>query len=85
MGAKKDDYAALGILENRRFDKTGEFHGVNLSGGQLIDGGYQPIPIDELHDGTLQVHSASLNLNLRWEGGDLMFYESCHRAAHRYP
>ena len=75
VGAKRDDYAALGILEYWRFDKTGEFHGAKLAGDQLIDGRYHPIPIDELDDGNLQGHSAALNLNLLWEGGELVFYD----------
>ena len=68
---KRDEYAALGILEYWRFDKTGEFHGVRLAGDRLVDGGYQPIPIDELDSGNLEGYSAVLNLNLRWENGRL--------------
>ena len=75
VGEKRDDYAALGILEYWRFDKTGEFHGVRLAGDQLVDGAYQPMPIEELDGGNLQGHSAALGLNLRWEGGELVFYD----------
>ena len=75
MGAKRDDYAALGISEYWRFDKTGEFHGAKLAGDQLINGSYQPIQIDELDDGSLQGHSAALDLHLRWESGELAFYD----------
>ena len=74
-GPKRDDYAALGILEYWRFDATGEFHGARLAGDRLVDGIYQPIPIDELTDGSLQGHSAALNLTLRWERGQLGWYD----------
>ena len=75
VGAKRDEYAALGIFEYWRFDKTGEFHGLRLAGDRLVDGAYQPIPIDELEDGSLEGHSAALNLNLRWEQGQLGWYD----------
>ena len=75
VGAKWDGYAALGILEYWRFDKTGEFHGVRLAGDRLVDGAFQPIPIDELDNGSLEGHSVALNLNLRWERDELIFYD----------
>ena len=75
VGAKRDDYAALGILEYWRFDKTGEFHGARLAGDRLVGGAYQPIPIDELDDDVLQGYSAVLNLVLRWEHGQLGWYD----------
>ena len=74
-GPKREDYAALGILEYWRFDPTGEFHGARLAGDRLVDGIYQPIPIDELPDGSLQGHSVALNLTLRWERGQLGWYD----------
>ena len=44
-GAKRDDYAALGIAEYWRFDETGEYHGARLAGDRLVQGRYEPIPI----------------------------------------
>ena len=76
-GAKRVDYARLGILEYWRFDKTGEFHGTRLVGDRLVDGRYEPMEIVDIGDGILQGHSAVLNLNLRWEGGRL----GCHDPA----
>ena len=67
VGAKRVDYAALGIPEYWRFDETGEFHGAKLAGDRLVNGRYEPIPIEELPDGSLQGYSAMLNLYLRWE------------------
>ena len=75
VGDKRDDYAALGILEYWRFDKTGEFYGARLAGDRLVDGAYEPIPIDELDDDVLQGYSAALNLILRWEQGQLGWYD----------
>ena len=74
-GPKRDDYAALGIVEYWRFDETGEFHGAKLAGDRLVDGMYQPIQIDELDDGVLQGYSAVLNLILRSEQGQLGWHD----------
>ena len=79
-GPKRDDYAALGALEYWLFDKTGEHHGARLAGYRLVDGEYVSIDIEELPDGGLQGYSTALNLNLRWEGGELVF---CDPATNR--
>ena len=72
---KRDDYAALGIGEYWRFDETGQHHGVRLAGERLVEGEYAAIDIEELPDGSLQGYSAALGLNLRWTGGELVFYD----------
>ena len=76
-GDKRDDYAALGIPEYWRFDETetGRWHGTRLAGDRLAGGRYRPIPIEQLADGSLQGHSQVLNLNLRWERGQLGWYD----------
>ena len=74
-GPKRDDYAALGILEYWRFDPTAEFHGTKLAGDRLVDGMYQPIPIEQLDDDVLQGYSAALNLILRWEQGKIAWHD----------
>ena len=74
-GAKFDDYAALKVLEYWLFDKTGEYYGTRLAGYRLVDGEYVSIDIEELPDGGLQGYSAALNLNLRWERGELVLYD----------
>ena len=56
-GAKRQDYAALGISEYWRFDETGQHHGVRLAGDQLVGDRYRPITIEQLPDGTLQGYS----------------------------
>ncbi len=72
---KREDYAALGIGEYWRFDKTGEFHGTRLAGDMLVDGQYVAIEIEELPGGSLQGYSPVLDLYLRWEAGELLFYD----------
>ena len=85
LGAKRDDYAALGISEYWRFDKTGEFHGAKLAGDQLIDGIYQPIQIDELDDGSLQGTQHGTGPVLAVGRRRVGLPRSRHRATHRYP
>ena len=74
-GAKRDDYAKLGIPEYWRFDETGQYHGARLAGDRLVDGVYVPIQIDQLSDDVLQGHSRMLNLLLRWDNGVLGLYD----------
>ena len=72
---KRDYYASLGIPEYWRFDETGQSHGTRLAGERLVDGEYQPLDIETLEDGSLQGYSAVLNLFLRWENGQLGWYD----------
>ena len=74
-GAKRDDYARLGILEYWRFDKTGQHHGTRLAGDRLENGVYVPIDIDQLSEDVLQGYSEALGLYLRWEHGDLGWHD----------
>ena len=72
---KRNDYAVLEILEYWRFDETGRYHGVRLAGDRLVDGEYQPIDIEQVQEGILQGYSAVLNLNIRWEHGQLAWHD----------
>ena len=74
-GPKRDDYEALGVREYWRFDETGAYHKTRLAGDRLVDGRYEPIPIEELPGGILQGYSAALNLYLRWERGRLAWHD----------
>ena len=74
-GDKRVYYADLGIPEYWRFDKTGEYHGARLAGDRLVGGEYVAMPIEELPDGSLQGYSAALGLNIRWEEGEIVFYD----------
>ena len=74
-GPERRDYAAIGVAEYWRFDRTGEYHGARLAGERLVDGVYVAIDIEELPDGSLQGYSPVLDLYLRWEAGELVFYD----------
>ncbi len=75
VGEKRVAYAAAGILEYWRFDETGQYHRARLAGDRLVDGRYVPIDIRELPDGSLEGYSTVLNLYLRWENGQLSWYD----------
>ena len=60
---------------DRRFDETGQFHGTRLAGDSLVNGQYEPLPIEALTDGSLQGYSTILSLNLRWTEGQLGWYD----------
>ena len=66
-GAKRTDYAALGILEYWRFDKTGHLHGARLAGDILDGDPYRPIPTEEVASGIFQGYSPAQNLMIRWD------------------
>lgn len=72
---KRETYAALGIPEYWRFDETGAFHGDRLAGDQLEHGTYRSIPITTLEEGVLQGYSRVLNMDLRWEAGQLKWHD----------
>ncbi len=74
-GRKRRAYAALGVPEYWRFDETGSYHGTRLAGDRLVEGRYEPFPINELPGGRLQGYSPILNLYLRWEKGQLEWYD----------
>ena len=68
-------YAALGIPEYWRFDETGEHHGQRLAGDRLVGDRYESIEIVESADGSLEGYSEVLELYLRWEAGQLKWYD----------
>ena len=73
---KRDGYAALGVLEYWWFDPSGgSYQGAPLAGDRLVEGSYEPIPIDQIDDETLQGYSTVLDLYLRWEHGQLGWYD----------
>ena len=75
VGPKRGEYAALGVREYWRFDNTGEFHGERLAGDRLAGDRYEPIAIVELSPDVLQGESEALGLWLRWEDGELGWYD----------
>ena len=72
---KRDFYARHGVVEYWRFDEEDRPNRVKLAGDRLVEGGYEPVAIEELPDGVLQGYSAALNLYLRWEQGELRLHD----------
>ncbi len=84
VGAKRDDYASLGIPEYWRFDETGgRFQGAPLAGDRLAGQEYGPIAIDTLEEGVHQGYSAVLGVNIRWVRGQLEWHDP--RTGRRIP
>ena len=50
-------------------------HGAQLAGDRLVDNVYVPVTIEELPGGVMEGYSAVLNLHLRWEQGQLAWYD----------
>ena len=71
---KRDAYAELGIAEYWRFDETARRR-PRLAGDRLVEGEYQPFPIELLPDGVLQGYSPALDLYLRWDLGRLQWHD----------
>ena len=73
---KRDYYEAMGVGEYWRFDSSGgRWHSAALAGDLLVDGAYQPIPIEERADGTFRGYSPALRLELRWEDDNLRWWD----------
>lgn len=73
---KRDGYCALGVPEYWRFDPSGgEYQGAPLAGDRLVEGAYEALPIEQLDIDVHQGYSAVLNLHLRWERGQLGWYD----------
>ncbi len=64
---KRDAYAAYGIGEYWRFDRTGgRFHDAPLAGDTLIDGSYTPIRLTRGSDRLIWGRSPTLEPDLVW-------------------
>ena len=72
---KRDGYAGYGVTEYWRFDPSGgQYHDRPLAGDTLVEGQYEPIPIN-VESGVHWGHSAVLGLDLYWQDGNLRFYD----------
>ena len=74
------DYANFGVMEYWLFDPDwGQRYATGLAGWTLVNGRYEPIPINqyttEMHYG----HSAVLELQVCWEYGALRWYDPSAR------
>ena len=68
---KQDDvekpklYASLGAQEYFQYDPTADYLNPQLKGCHLVDGNYQPLPLQVTADQTPFIHSAVLGLDLQ--------------------
>ena len=73
--SKRVAYARYGVREYWRFDDSGgDYHDVALAGDRLVDGEYEPIPIEWLDDERARGYSQALGVYVCWEYGELRFY-----------
>ncbi len=75
QGAKREEYAALGIPEYWRFDQASGRNRVRLAGDRLEGDEYRPIAVEEPEEGVVQGYSSVLDLHLRWEQGQLSWID----------
>ena len=72
---KRSDYERYGVQEYWRFDSSGgDYHDAALAGDRLVDGRYEPIPIEWLDDNCCRGYSDALGLYLCWDDGELRWY-----------
>ena len=65
---KREGYAALGVREYWRFNSgVGPRDFPRLSGDRLVDGRYEPLPIEEWEPGRYRGYSETLRLYVCWE------------------
>ena len=73
---KRASYAEYGVAEYWRFDRSGgQYHDRPLSGDHLVNGRYEPLPLDTGADGVIRGSSPVLGLELHWDTGQLRFYD----------
>ena len=72
---KRAAYADLEIPEYWRFDDVDDIKYTKLAGDRLAGDEYRPLPIEQLADGAVQGYSPVLDLHLRWELGELRWYD----------
>ena len=73
---KRAIYAEYGVAEYWCFDRSGgQYHDRSLSGDRLVNGRYEPLPLDTGADGVIRGYSPVLGLELHWDAGQLRFYD----------
>ena len=78
---KRDTYASFGVSEYWRFDRTGgRLYVAALAGDALVDGAYQPIPLETGDDGIIRGYSPALDLELHWHDRRLRLWNRTAQA-----
>ena len=72
---KMRDYERLLVPEYWTFDRTGRYHGMRLGGRLIVNRRYLYLPIQTIEEDVLEGASPRLNLNLRWDHGDLRWFD----------
>ena len=73
---KRALYTEYGVAEYWCFDRTGgQYHDRPLSGDHLVNGQYEPLPLNTGTDGVIRGYSPVLGLELHWDTGRLRFYD----------
>ncbi len=76
LEVKPGRYEAMGVTEYWRFDPTGgNFYGYALAGDRLVNGRYEPLPIERSPEGAIRGYSPSLDLFLYAGHYRLRFYD----------
>ena len=79
---KRGIYESYGVSEYWRFDSSGgEYHDAPLAFDLLVDGAYRHMELDVKPDGTVEGVSRVLGIGLRWDAGNLVFYDAQTGAA----
>jgi Uma2 family endonuclease len=58
-------YESLKVQEYFQYDPTGDYLNPQIKGSTLVDGHYQPLPLQQLDNDIAFIHSAVLSLDLR--------------------
>ena len=74
---KTDICESFGVSEYWRFDSTGgDFHDAPLAFDLLVDGEYRRVELEVKPDGSVEGVSPVLGIGLRWDAGNLVFYDA---------
>ena len=83
---KREIYRQIAVPEYWRFDPTGgDFHGQPIIGERLVEGQYEPFPVNRHDDGSVGVASPILNLEFRWQGGRFHVHDLATGLEYEHP